>query len=159
VGHWGNARQVIKLIGNGMRYRRLRASGKPYRLESLSLEITHRCICRCSMCNIWQIPPEVPDLELSIWQELLCSPELYHLREMDLTGGEPFLRRDVDKLLQAICDVQPTHFPGLRTLAITTNGILTDRILGLSPGAHRTSAEAGHRPGSGVRNGRGRESA
>jgi MoaA/NifB/PqqE/SkfB family radical SAM enzyme len=121
----------MKLIGNGMRYRRLRASGKPYRLESLSLEITHHCLCRCKMCNIWQIPADVPDLELSVWQELLCSPEVYHLRELDLTGGEPFLRRDVDKLLQAICDAQPTNFPGLRTLAITTNGILTDRILGI----------------------------
>jgi MoaA/NifB/PqqE/SkfB family radical SAM enzyme len=123
------ARQVWKLVGNGLRYRRLRAGGKPYRLESLSLEITHRCICRCRMCNIWKIPPEVPDLELSVWQELLRSPELYHLRELDLTGGEPFLRPDVGGLLQAIRDLQPTHFPGLRTLAITTNGILTDRIL------------------------------
>jgi len=132
VAHWNMARQVWKLIGNGTRYRRLRVSGKPYRLESLSLEITHRCICRCRMCNIWQIPPEVPDLDLSVWQELLCSPELYHLRELDLTGGEPFLRRDVDKLLRAILDAQPAHFPGLRTLAITTNGILTDRIPGLT---------------------------
>jgi radical SAM protein with 4Fe4S-binding SPASM domain len=82
------------------------------------------------MCNIWKIPPEVPDLDLSNWQKLLCSPELYHLRELDLTGGEPFLRPDVGGLLQAILDAQPTHFPGLRTLAITTNGILTDRILG-----------------------------
>jgi MoaA/NifB/PqqE/SkfB family radical SAM enzyme len=119
-----------KLIFNGMRYRRLRVSGRPYRLESLSLEITHRCICRCSMCNIWQIPPEVPDLDLSVWQELLCSPELSHLRELDLTGGEPFLRCDVGSLLQAILDAQPAHFPELRTLSITTNGILTDRILG-----------------------------
>ena len=119
-----------KLIGNGIRYRHLRVSGKSYRLESLSLEITHRCICRCTMCNIWQIPPEVPDLDLSVWQELLRSPELYHLRELDLTGGEPFLRRDVGELLQGILDLQPVHFPGLRTLAITTNGILTERVLG-----------------------------
>jgi MoaA/NifB/PqqE/SkfB family radical SAM enzyme len=124
------ARQVWKLVGSGMRYRWLRASGRPYRLESLSLEITHRCVCRCRMCNIWKIPPEVPDLELSVWRELLRSQELYHLRELDLTGGEPFLRPDVGGLLQAIRDLQPTHFPGLRTLAITTNGILTDRILG-----------------------------
>jgi len=124
------ARYIAKLIGNGIHHRRLRLSGKACRLESLSLEITHRCICRCSMCNIWQIPPEVPDLDLSVWQELLCSPELHHLRELDLTGGEPFLRHDAGKLLQAICEAQPAHFPRLRTLAITTNGILTDRILG-----------------------------
>lgn len=118
-----------KLIRNGIRYRRLKSGGKPYRLETISLEITHRCICKCSMCNIWKIPANVPDLELSNWLTLLSSTELRHLREMDLTGGEPFLRKDLGELLQLICDLQPTNFPGLRTLAITTNGILTGRVL------------------------------
>jgi MoaA/NifB/PqqE/SkfB family radical SAM enzyme len=124
-----SSQQVRKLVYNGIRYRLLKYIGRPHRLESISLEITHRCICRCSMCNIWQIPPQVPDLELCDWLELLSSPELRGLREMDLTGGEPFLWQDLDHLLQGICDLQPTNFPGLRTLAITTNGILTDRIL------------------------------
>ena len=122
-------RQTRKLIYNGMRYRLLHFAGKPHRLEALSLEITHRCICRCSMCNIWQIPARVPDLELSDLLQLLASPELRGLRELDLTGGEPFLRQDLGRLLQGICELQPAHFPLLRTLAITTNGILTDRVL------------------------------
>lgn len=130
MARWIMARDVWKLIGNGVRYRRLRGSGAPYRLEALSLEITHRCVCRCLMCNIWKIAPQVPDLELSVWQDLLRSPELYHLRELDLTGGEPFLRGDLSSLLRAILDAQVAHFPGLRTLAITTNGILTNSILG-----------------------------
>ena len=124
-----SAQQLRKLIYHGMRYRLLKYTGTPHRLEAISLEITHRCICRCIMCNIWQIPAQTPDLELSDWLELLSSPELRGLREMDLTGGEPFLRQDLGQLLQGICDLQPTHFPGLRTLAITTNGILTERIL------------------------------
>ena len=123
------ARQARKLLYNGMRYRLLHFLGKPHRLEALSLEITHRCICRCSMCNIWQIPQQVPDLNLSDWLQLLGSPELRGLRELDLTGGEPFMRRDLGQLLQGICDLQPGHFPQLRTLAITTNGILTDSVL------------------------------
>ncbi|MDU0458395.1 MAG: radical SAM protein [Geobacteraceae bacterium] len=118
-----------KLIRNGIRYRRLKSGGKPYRLEAISLEITHRCICKCSMCNIWKIPANVPDLDLSDWLALLSSPELRHLRELDLTGGEPFLRTDLGELLQLICDLQPTNFPGLRTLSITTNGILTGKVL------------------------------
>ena len=123
------AQRAWKLACNGIRYRRLKKTGKPHRLEALSLEITHRCICRCSMCNIWKIPLHVPDLDLSDWMRLLSSPELRCLRELDLTGGEPFLRDDLGKLLRGICDLQPTKFPELRTLAITTNGILTDRIL------------------------------
>ena len=123
------AQRTWKLTCNGIRHRRLKYTGKPHRLEAISLEITHRCICRCSMCNIWKIPSNVADLELSNWLELFSSPELRHLRELDLTGGEPFLRNDLGKLLQGICDLQPTNFPKLRTIAITTNGILTDRIL------------------------------
>jgi MoaA/NifB/PqqE/SkfB family radical SAM enzyme len=72
----------------------LKFTGKPHRLEALSLEITHRCICRCSMCNIWKIPPDVTDLGLSEWLGLFSSPELRHLSELELTGGEPFLRND-----------------------------------------------------------------
>jgi MoaA/NifB/PqqE/SkfB family radical SAM enzyme len=124
-----STQRVGKLIGKGIRSRRLKHTGKPHRLEAISLEITHRCICQCSMCNIWKIPPQVADLDLAAWLELLSSPELRHLRELDLTGGEPFLRNDLGTLLQGICDLQPTNYPGLRTVAITTNGILTDRVL------------------------------
>jgi len=81
------------------------------------------------MCNIWRIPKEVADLDLSVWTGLLAAPELKGLRELDITGGEPFLREDLPDLLRWVCRAQPGHFPGLRTVAITTNGILTDRIL------------------------------
>ena len=120
---------AAKLLVNGLRFRCLRLTGKPAKLQAVSLEITHRCICRCSMCNIWRIPKEVPDLPLAVWTGLLSSPELEGLRELDITGGEPFLRADLAELLHWICQAQPDHFPGLRTVAITTNGILTEHIL------------------------------
>lgn len=129
VTSMNTSHRAWKLLCNGIRFRRLKFSGKPHQLEAISLEITHHCICRCSMCNIWKIPPQVQDLGLEEWMKLLSSPELRYLRELDLTGGEPFIRNDLGKLLQGICDLQPTHLPELRTVAITTNGILTERIL------------------------------
>ena len=120
---------AARLLANGCRYRYLRLTGKPSTLQAISLEITHRCICRCCMCNIWRIPKEVPDLPLAAWTGLLSSPELKGLRELDITGGEPFLREDLPELLCWICQAQPDHFPRLRTVAITTNAILTERIL------------------------------
>ncbi|MDO3377261.1 radical SAM/SPASM domain-containing protein [Geoalkalibacter halelectricus] len=122
---------LAKLFCNGVRFRQLRRSGKPYRLQSLSLEVTHRCICRCDMCNIWKIPAEVADLELADWLAVLRSPALRHLRELDITGGEPFLRADLGELLQQIVALKPDSFPALRTLSITTNALLTERILNL----------------------------
>lgn len=124
--------RIFVFAANGVRYRQLRHSGKPGHLQTISLEITHHCFCRCSMCNIWKIPSQVPDLELSEWLQLLASPELLQLRELDLTGGEPFLRKDLGDLLHGICELQPKYFPELQTLAITTNGILTDTILELT---------------------------
>jgi len=112
-----------------MRYRFAKLTGRACRLQAISLEITHRCICRCRMCNIWRIPQDVPDLDLAVWTALLSSPELKELRELDITGGEPFLRQDLPELLAWLCRVQPAQFPKLRTVAITTNGILTERVL------------------------------
>ncbi|WP_305042887.1 radical SAM protein [Geoalkalibacter sp.] len=122
---------IAKLFCNGVRFRQLRRGGKPYRLQSLSLEVTHRCICRCDMCNIWKIPAEVADLELADWLAVLRSPALRHLRELDITGGEPFLRADLGELLQRIVAFKPEHFPALRTLSITTNALLSERILAI----------------------------
>lgn len=125
----GKTRLLGKLVGNALRYRYLHLTGRPTSLESISLEVTHRCICRCRMCNIWQISDDVKDLPLSTWTDLLSSPELHGLRELDITGGEPFLRDDLRDLLKWISRSKPKHFSQLRTVAITTNGILTDRIL------------------------------
>lgn len=120
---------VAALLYNGVLYRIKKLSGKGHRLETISLEVTHRCICRCGMCNIWKIPAEVVDPDLDQLHELLSSPGLTHLKEIDLTGGEPFLRTDIGRLIGWIAAHKPKRFPLLRTLSITTNGILTDRIV------------------------------
>jgi MoaA/NifB/PqqE/SkfB family radical SAM enzyme len=118
-----------------LRYRLLKATGRPGRLQAVSLEVTHRCICRCQMCNIWQIPSDVPDLPLDAWTDLLSSPGLERLVEIDITGGEPFLRRDLAALIDWIGRARAATFPALKTLAITTNGLLTDRVLAVVGGA------------------------
>lgn len=122
-------RTVGKLALNALRYRLIKNNRRTAHLEAISLEITHRCICRCCMCNIWKIPQDVPDLPLSVWTKLLSSPELFGLRELDITGGEPFMRDDLRDLLKWVCRSKPEFFPQLKTVAITTNGILTDRTL------------------------------
>ncbi len=125
-------RLISKLVYNGLRYRLLKSTGLPGRIEAISLELTHRCFCRCRMCNIWQIPNEVTDLPLTAWTHLLSSESLRGLRELDITGGEPFLRNDLGELLNWICQNKEDKFPKLKTLAITTNAILTKRILAVA---------------------------
>ena len=116
------------LAWNGLRYRWLKVTGRPARPQALSLEVTRRCIARCVMCNIWKTPPCLPELSAQEWLGVLRSPALTSLRELDITGGEPFLRADLGHLLEGIVELKDTHFRGLRTVAITTNGFLTEKI-------------------------------
>ncbi len=81
------------------------------------------------MCNIWKIPESVPDLSLEEWKRILASDLLVDLRELDLTGGEPFLRDDLPELIEHACLLKQTTLPRLRSVAITTNGVLSQRVL------------------------------
>jgi len=117
------------LIVNGFRYRYQKNTGKPGRVQALSLEITHDCIARCVMCNIWKIPGEVPNLPADDWVHLLSSGLFSDLRELDVTGGEPFLKKDLVDMFQGICALKDKNLKSLRSIAVTTNGFLTRRVL------------------------------
>jgi MoaA/NifB/PqqE/SkfB family radical SAM enzyme len=122
---------AARLLRNGFRYRYLRLTGKPGRPQAVSLEVTHACVAKCVMCNIWKIPRSVPDLPLEDWTTLLSSDLLSDLRELDITGGEPFLRDDLVPLLKSVCELKRTRLKRLESVAITTNGILTDRVVSM----------------------------
>lgn len=118
----------LRLLANGIRYRYLQATGNAVKPQAISLEITQRCIARCVMCNIWR-SQETEELSIEEWVNLLSSPLLSDLRELDITGGEPFIRNDLLELITAISDLGGHHFQKIRSLAITTNGFLTQRVL------------------------------
>ena len=94
--------------------------GRP--LRNLRLSVTDRCNLRCQYC--------MPEEEY-VWlprEDLLTFEEIHELvavftelgvDKLRLTGGEPLLRRDVPALVRMLA---PT--PGIRDLAITTNGLL-----------------------------------
>lgn len=118
-----------QLVKNGLRFQYLKWTGRPGRPQAVSLEITHNCIARCIMCNIWRIPREVPDLPMGDWIRLLSSDLFSDLRELDITGGEPFVRTDLLDLFQGICELKQGNLKALKSIAVTTNGFLTSRVL------------------------------
>lgn len=119
----------LRLAARAIRYRYLRLTGRSGRPEALSIEVTRRCIARCVMCNIWQTPPDLPEIPAEEWLKILASPVLSELKELDVTGGEPFLREDLTSLLHGVGRLKAEKLPHLRSIAITTNGLLTDKIL------------------------------
>jgi len=122
-------RLASRLLKNGFRYRILRQSGNPWLPQAVSLEITHHCVAKCIMCNIWKISKEIPVLSVDAWLRLLSNPLFSDLIELDITGGEPFLLKDIHEFISEICGLKKSTLKNLRSIAITTNGFLTEQIL------------------------------
>ena len=81
------------------------------------LIVTYRCNAKCYMCHTWQHPSKKED-EFS--HELVNRiPD--GLKFINITGGEPFLRNDLDQIIQ---------FELTRTerLVISTNGYFTKKL-------------------------------
>ncbi len=104
--------------------------GRP--LHDLRISVTDRCNFRCPYC----MPREIfgRGYEFLERRELLTFVEIERLvrvlagrgvRKVRLTGGEPLLRRSVEKLVKMLRQI-----PGL-DLALTTNGALLPSKAGL----------------------------
>ena len=59
-----------------------------------SIISTYRCQMRCQMCNIWKFPTDAK-LEITP-KELEILPEL---KFINITGGEPFQRKDIEDIV------------------------------------------------------------
>lgn len=120
---------ALRLLKNGIRFRFQHIAGKPGRPQALSLEVTHNCVARCVMCNIWKIPADVPNLHVRQWIELLSSELFADIRELDITGGEPFIRDDLIDLFYGISALKHKNLTALRSIIVPTNGLLASRVV------------------------------
>jgi MoaA/NifB/PqqE/SkfB family radical SAM enzyme len=76
------------------------------------------CNARCQMCSIWETE-HAPLLDASALESLPRT-----LRDLNLSGGEPFLRADLVELAR----VARRRLPRAR-IVVSTNGFLSERIL------------------------------
>ncbi|MBC2919735.1 GTP 3',8-cyclase MoaA [Staphylococcus saprophyticus] len=98
--------------------------GRPIR--DLRLSVTDRCNFRCDYC----MPKEIfgDDFVFLSKDELLTFDEMVRIaqvytqlgvKKIRITGGEPLLRRDLDKLIY-----QLNQLEGVEDIGLTTNGLL-----------------------------------
>jgi radical SAM protein with 4Fe4S-binding SPASM domain len=88
----------------------------------LNFCLTYWCQYKCKTCNIWQ---RKPSDELTTDEVLAFVRENPDVTWADLTGGEIFLRPDIDEIFEAVI----TRWRRLAILHFPTNGFLTDRIV------------------------------
>ena len=81
------------------------------------LAVTYKCNSRCTMCDIWKLK-ENSNLELDYYKKLPKT-----LRDINVSGGEPFLRQDLVQLIKILRKTCPKA-----KIVISSNGFLTDLI-------------------------------
>lgn len=104
------------------------------RIKSLRVSVTDKCNFRCTYCMPAEGLPWLPHSEVLTFEEIARLVHvLAHIgiEQVRLTGGEPLVRKDLPILVQMLREV-----PGLRSLSLTTNGVLLTKLA-------RPLAEAG----------------
>jgi len=96
------------------------------------IAVTYRCDSRCNMCNIWQLPPG-PELAPDEYRKLPRT-----LRDINVTGGEPFLRDDLVEIVRVL-DEHCNH----PRIVISTNGFERRRIMHAAPGLMKVGKRVG----------------
>jgi GTP 3',8-cyclase len=94
--------------------------GRP--LRNLRLSVTDRCNLRCEYCMPEAEYQWLPREDVLHFEEISALVDVFIRLGVDrlrLTGGEPLLRRDMPALVRMLAGK-----PGLRDLAMTTNGVL-----------------------------------
>lgn len=99
-------------------------------IRDLRVSVTDRCNFRCFYCLPHGEPPAAPKEQMLSYEEIEYVCEIFvalGIEKIRLTGGEPMLRRDIETLVSKLALI-----PGLRDLALTTNGFnLHERAPGL----------------------------
>jgi GTP 3',8-cyclase len=89
--------------------------------NNLRLSVTDRCNLRCTYCMAEDVT-FLDRTELLSFEELAAFTRIaagLGVDKVRLTGGEPLLRRGLPELVRMLLDI-----PGVRDLALTTNGVL-----------------------------------
>ncbi|MCB9544580.1 MAG: GTP 3',8-cyclase MoaA [Myxococcales bacterium] len=94
----------------------------------LRISVTDRCNYRCAYCMPVEGFPVVEKAALLTFEEIQRFVDVMAARGVQrvrITGGEPLVRKGVVDLVASIA-----RTPGIRQVALTTNGHLLDRLAG-----------------------------
>src|SRR2546428_4159267 len=92
------------------------------RIKSMRISITDKCNFRCTYCMPAEGLPWLKKAEILSYEEIERIARVaisIGIEQIRLTGGEPLVRRDIPELVRQLRKIE-----GLRSLSITTNGIL-----------------------------------
>lgn len=104
------------------------------RIDYVRVSVTDRCNLRCTYCMPADGMQWIPQDALLSYEEIARVVRVLAesgVRRVRLTGGEPTVRRELDRLVQLLASIA-----GIEDIALTTNGLLLRELA-------RPLAEAG----------------
>jgi MoaA/NifB/PqqE/SkfB family radical SAM enzyme len=82
------------------------------------IAVTYRCQARCQMCSIWQVK-EHNDLPPEAYRKI---PDTLH--DVNISGGEPFLRKDLAEIVKVVHERVPRA-----RMVVSTNALMGEAVL------------------------------
>jgi GTP 3',8-cyclase len=98
------------------------------RINYLRLSVTDRCNLRCRYCMPAEGVAFLAHGTILSYEELLLlarTAVLLGIEKVRVTGGEPLVRKGIVTFLARLAEI-----PGLQHLALTTNGLLLEKMAG-----------------------------
>ena len=111
------------MVRYGLAHKGLVDPGAPI---NLTFSVTNVCQSRCKTCNIWELydkQPQKRNEELTLEEIEMIFRSLGHVYVFNVSGGEPFLRKDIAEIIAAACTYLS---PGV--VHIPTNAIAKNRL-------------------------------
>src|SRR3989338_2106595 len=124
--------KALSILPNSVRIATITAANTYRRAQMQKLEtpvnmllyVTNYCNAKCDNCFYWE-ELNTGKPELSLEEMKTIAKTLKHpLRTLMLTGGEPYLRKDLAEIIIAFHKIN-----GARRITTPSNGMNTDRIL------------------------------
>lgn len=94
------------------------------KIKHITFELTNLCNSKCDMCHIWANEENPNTLTTNEIKRIFSDPALMDLEDVLLTGGEMYLRDDIDEIIRIIHRVNPKT-----RIFASTNGLLAEKIL------------------------------
>src|SRR5579863_7958258 len=98
------------------------------RIRNMRISLTDKCNFRCTYCMPAEGLPWLSKADILSYEEIERIARIavsIGIEQIRLTGGEPLVRRDVPDLVRQLRTIE-----GLRSLSLTTNGILLKQQAG-----------------------------
>lgn len=102
----------------------------PVPIGYVIISTTYACNAKCRMCNLHEFYQERPELSgkefdlIEMLDRVRESSILGSINHIDLTGGEPFLKKDLKRFIIGLFAL-----PAIDLITVNTNGMLTTKIV------------------------------